>query len=295
MTFKAKMHIVTLATCHNRRVKTLNALSDLYAQKLPQSVTVEHVLVDDGSTDGTAKTVHEQFPDVEIVQGAGDLFWAGGMRHGWQVVSGKTFDALFVYNDDVCLEKDALLRLIETSQQFIKDGGVAEHAVVGAFRSDGAHVTTSYSGLLSTSWWHPLRFKRVDPPVQGYHIVDTLNMNSALIRREALTKVGFLSDYFIHGGADFEFGIKLNKSGGAVILASNYIGVCNRNQEHDNFLNHCLSLYDCYHWILDVRREPISQRMKYYRLHGGVLWPLLWVAPYITLPIKYLVSITSKR
>lgn len=281
------MHIVTLATCHNRRVKTLSALSDLHAQKLPRSVTVEHVLVDDGSTDGTTKAVGKQFPNVEIVQGTGDLFWAGGMRHGWEVVSGKTFDALFVYNDDVHLEKDALLRLIETSQQFIRDGGVAGHAVVGAFRSDDAFMSTSYSGAVRSSWWHPLRFKRVHPPVLGYKQVDTLNMNAALIRHAALTKVGFLSDYFVHRGADFEFGIKLNKSGGAVILASNYIGVCNRNQYENNFLNHCPTLYDCYCWLLDIRREPIRQRMKYYREHGGLFWPLLWIAPYISLPIKY--------
>ena len=289
------MHIVTLATCHNRRVKTLNALSDLYAQELPQSVTVEHVLVDDGSTDGTAKTVHEQFPDVKIVEGTGDLFWAGGMRHGWEVVSGKTFDALFVYNDDVRLEKDALLRLLETSQQFITDGGVAEHVVAGAFRSDDAHITTSYSGVVRSSWWHPLRFKRVDPPVLGYQHVDSLNMNAALIRHAALSKAGFLSDYFIHAGADFEFGLKLNKSGGAVIVAPNYVGICNRNLKQDNYLNYCSSLSHCYSLLLDKRKEPIRQRMKYYQEHGGILWPVLWLAPYLSLPIKYCALKLSTR
>ena len=117
------MRIVTLATCHNRREKTLSALNDLYAQELPESVNVEHVLVDDGSTDGTAAAVAERFPDVEIVPGAGKLFWAGGMRYGWeQAVRGKMFDYLLVYNDDVRLETSALQQLLETSEEYGSTG-----------------------------------------------------------------------------------------------------------------------------------------------------------------------------
>ena len=98
------MHIVTLATCHNRLNKTISSLSDLHSQNLPPDTTLEHVIVDDGSTDGTFNAVRHQFPDVEIVKGSGQLFWAGGMRYGWeQLVRLKTFDFLFVYNDDVNL------------------------------------------------------------------------------------------------------------------------------------------------------------------------------------------------
>lgn len=265
------MRIVTLATCHNRREKTLNALADLHSQVLPESVSVEHVIVDDGSTDGTSEAVAEQFPDVEIVPGTGGLFWAGGMRYGWeQAVRGKVFDYLLVYNDDVRLELDALSRLMEASGRFVADGGGVDHVVVAAFC--GKNGKTSYSGLVRSSRWHPLRFEQVDPPEEGYREVDTLNMNACLMRHEALERAGFLSDYFVHGGADFEYGVKLKKAGGRIFLVAGYVGVCERNEEQDQYMASSSSLLDCYRRLLDFRKQPVSQRFKYYSRHGGVLW-----------------------
>ena len=282
------MRIVTLATCHNRREKTLSALNDLYAQELPEWVNVEHVLVEDGSTDGTAAAVAERFPDVEIVPGAGKLFWAGGMRYGWeQAVRGKMFDYLLVYNDDVRLETSALQRLLKTSEEYVADGGVAEHVVVGAFRSSTCEETT-YSGVVRSSRWHPLRFRKVDPLEKNYQIVDTVNMNSCLITKKALALVGFLSSFYNHGGADYEYGLKLRKSGGSIILAPGYSGICDRNYEQDNFISNSSSLKEAYYKLLSTKNQPFKQRLSYFKRHGGRMWVIYFWAPYLTMPVKYL-------
>lgn len=282
------MHIVTLATCHNRKVRTLSAQKDLHEQVLPDNVNLTHVLVDDGSTDGTTQSVQEHYPDVEIVKGSGDLFWAGGMRHGWeQAVKQKEFDYLFVYNDDVHLIPEAIARLIETSLQYSKDGGASAHVVVGAFsNSDGS--MTSYGGLLRASCWHPLRFRRVEPPDEDYITVDTMNMNGCLISKEALNKVGFLSEYFEHCSADYEYGLKLHKARGSVILASGYIGTCERNDPEGMSLQKGISFLESYRRLLSIKEQPLGQRFKYYSNYGGRLWPLLWLMPYITQPFKYI-------
>lgn len=281
------MHIVTLATCHNRRVKTLSALSDLHAQELPQSVTVEHVIVDDGSTDGTTKAVEEQFPNVEIVHGTGALLWAGGMRFGWvHSVSNKEFDFLFVYNDDVRLAKKAIQGLVNTSLQFVCDGGVTQHIIVGAFYSKETHEV-SYSGLVKNSRWHPLRFKKISPLEMNYRIVDTLNMNSALINREVLNDFGFLSESFAHGGADFDYGLTVVKGGGYIILGSGYAGTCEPNHDQADYIADAKSLGHSYRLLLSPKKQPFKQRMAYYAQHGGILWVFFWLLPYVTLPFKY--------
>ena len=74
------MKVIALATCHNRREKTLRALASLREQVLPDGTALQVCLVDDGSTDGTGAAVAEQFPEVKLLQGDGQLFWAGGMR-----------------------------------------------------------------------------------------------------------------------------------------------------------------------------------------------------------------------
>ena len=76
------MHIVALACCRNRRQLTLSAISDLYGQNLSNDIKLSIVLVDDSSSDGTSQSVLDLYPNVELVDGSGDLYWAGGMRFG---------------------------------------------------------------------------------------------------------------------------------------------------------------------------------------------------------------------
>ena len=54
---------------------------------------------------------------------------------------------------------------------------------------------------------------------------DVCNMNAVLISN-ALKNVGFLSSFFIHSGADFEYCLRLRKSRGSVFVAPKIIGTC---------------------------------------------------------------------
>ena len=184
------MQIVTLTTCHNRSDSTLAALSDLHEQELPHGVSVEHVLVDDGSTDGTSKAVNDCFPDVEILEGNGALFWAGGMRYGWtNSVAAKSFDYLFVYNDDVHFYKTAIDDLLQASKSLIGEDE-SPHVIVGSFISSNGEFTT-YGGRRKSSLWHPLKFANIVEPNGSLQAADTLNMNGALISARLFDKLGF--------------------------------------------------------------------------------------------------------
>lgn len=283
------MHIVTLTTCHNRRDCTLAVLSDLHAQDLPAGVTLAHVIVDDGSSDGTAEAVRARFPDVEIVPGDGQLYWAGGMRHGWtQSASRKAFDYLFVYNDDVRLDKSAIADLVKSSLSLM-ERRAEPHVIAGSFRSADGRATT-YGGRRRSSLWHPLKFAHLVEPDGTLQRADTLNMNGALISRSALSRVGFLSDYFVHSGADFEFGLKLRKAGGAVFVSERHIGRCDLNPETNALPEHSRTLKDGLRRLFDRKREPFRQRLHYYRRHGGLLWPVYWVAPYITIWFRHVLK-----
>lgn len=279
--------IHTLATCHNRKEKTLASLTDLHRQELHEGVTLEHTIVDDGSSDGTCEAVSHRFPAVEILQGHGSLYWAGGMRYGWeQSVKTRKFDYLFVYNDDVRLNTGALNHLISTSSCYLSNNGVQRHAVAGAF-TDSIGELTTYSGAVKTTSWHPFRVQRIEPPKTGFKFVDTMNMNGALISRPALSAVGFLSDFFIHGGADFEYGLKLNKVGGKVLLASGHIGSCDRNSTKGTELEPGITLMESYRRLCSVKGQPPVQRLKYCRQYAPWLWPIIWASPYIQLPIRH--------
>jgi len=273
------MRILTMAVCHNRREKTLRALDDLHRQVLPAGTRVAHVLVDDASGDGTAEAVAGSFPDVEIFQGSGSLYWAGGMRYGWDRIRDREFDYLFVYNDDVHLYEDALGRLMAC---FVAHAGPDSRIgiAVGSF-SDPSGFVTTYGGQVREKRWHPLRFRRVDPRDQAFE-VDTLNMNGALISSALLCSQGFLSDYFVHSGADFDYGSRVRNAGWKILAAPGYVGWCERNRPAAVQGGSVAQRLRRRH---DDKRVPIRVHFHNCRAHCGWAWPFFFLSPYLKILI----------
>lgn len=289
------MIIQTLATCHNRKAKTLLSLRDLHQQELRKEIILQHTIVDDGSTDGTSEVISEIFPRVEIIYGTGNLFWAGGMRLGWEEsIQEKKFDFLFVYNDDARFEASALEKLLKTSDDFLKAHGPAPLAIAGAF-TDHSLTRSTYGGVILKHNWNPFSFTHTPPSSTKYKIVDSLNMNGALINKDALTKVGFLSSFFVHGGADFEFGLKLRRQGGFVLLSPGYIGTCDKNTDSQTSKDLDLTLLQGFRRLIGPKELPPRQRFSYCRRYAPILWPAFWIYPYLSYFVKRLSSWVRKK
>lgn len=282
------MKIIALTTCHNRQDKTLRALRSLQAQSLPSGCSLQICLVDDGSSDGTGDAVRSAFPDVKVLQGTGDLYWAGGMRFGWEkYVKHQNFDYLLVFNDDVQLYPGAVSMLI--SAGVIMSARKHEaHAVVGAFK-DTKTNTVSYSGVVRSSLWHPLLFDKL-PPTEFLQQCDTLNMNFALLSFKALTLTGFLSSEFTHCKADFDFGLRLWKKGGVVVLAPGFMGKCERNPVKGSSSEPGIPFWWRWQRLTSIKEHPPKESALYLRRHGGFLWPIFWGIPYFWICAESLIS-----
>lgn len=91
----------------NRKTYTRNCLLSLRKQT---SQAFKVVVTDDGSTDGTGAMLAEEFPEVTVITGDGNLWWAAGVNraiaHALECCAAD--DLILVLNDDLLLPETYL-------------------------------------------------------------------------------------------------------------------------------------------------------------------------------------------
>jgi len=79
----AVKNIYIIIPVHNRKSLTLACLKNLKTNGDLQKYQV--IVVDDGSSDRTAEEVAENYPEVTILKGDGNLWWTGAIFHSDQI------------------------------------------------------------------------------------------------------------------------------------------------------------------------------------------------------------------
>lgn len=211
-------------TCFNRIGKTIQCLSSLAQQAYgsSQDVRLSIFLVDDGSRDGTTEVVARKFPSVNIIQGTGSLYWAGGMRLALSYVLTEPCEYVVFLNNDVVLESDALARAIS----LIEKRKLKEKDTICVGSTLGLDGKITYGGYsVRKRSFGGLEFLPCLPgPVDKY--CDTMNGNFVCMSRAVFEKVGNISSNFVHQYADVEYGLRARRLGISLTLLANPIGVC---------------------------------------------------------------------
>lgn len=270
--------VVALIACFNRQAKTLGCLQCLEKAFSLAKIAPSCVVLDDGSTDGTAATVRDAFPWVHVIDGAGDLFWNRGMYEAWRCAHAEGFDAYLWVNDDVVLEADALKRALDCmAATRDKDGRPA--IVVGSLRWPGTD-RVAYGGVVRPNRWLRTRFRIVQPGTSATDC-ETMNGNFVLIPREVVDRVGLLDPAFEHGMGDFDYGLRARAAGCRVVAMPGFVGECSRNPVGGSFADLSLPRFKRFRKLLDRRFLPPRSWLHFTRRHGGVLWPAFWIWPYL--------------
>jgi GT2 family glycosyltransferase len=196
---------------HNRRRYTECALGCLARQTWPD---LHAIVVDDGSTDGTAEMVRRDFPDVTLLRGDGSLFWTGaanlGIRHALESASPE--DYVLALNDDLEIDDD----FVETLVRFAM---ARPRALVGAVTVDITDPERIDDGGVSINWWtakHRVlnRGRRLSEFASGHTTRPSyLTGRGVCIPVSALLEVGLYDDRHFQQCGDSELPIRAARRG----------------------------------------------------------------------------------
>jgi len=269
--------IAVLITCHNRKDKTIQCLTALYIQQgLNKDYKLEVFLVNDASTDGTGEAVKNQFPEVNIILGNGNLFWNRGMHLAWETAAvTKDFDYYLWLNDDTFLENNAI--------QFLLHEKFSDAIVSGTTQSQHDQKAT-YGGYTN-------KLRKLLIPNGNYQKSDYCNGNCVLIPKKVFHKLGNLDPIFHHALGDFDYSLRARKKGIDILVAPEFIGYCETHASSPkwrsnslNFIKRFKNLYTplngCYppeFYIFDRRHNGLLKAcMHYFSINLRCLFPKLW-------------------
>jgi hypothetical protein len=168
----------------------------------------EIIVVDNGSKDGSAKDISQEFPDVKLVRHKRNLGFAAGNNSALDSAKGKY---LALLNNDMVVDPQWLTKLIaiiEKDQRIGACGGGRldwnrenpPHNKKNILRTI-KHLN-KYTGL---PWEENNREKLEN--------VDTLSGGVVLIRREIIDKIGFFDKNFFAYAEDRDFFARMSRAG----------------------------------------------------------------------------------
>ncbi len=213
--------IVVVMTCHNRKNKTVNCLAKLHDGNT--KYLYHHIVVDAGSTDGTAQAVEAaDYSDVQLVNAEPTLFWNGGMYRGIDegMKHADEYDYMLLVNDDVDFAHGIIDTLVDYAERPEKKGSV----IVGPTCSDKGEF--SYGGILYNSRGIGYTMIGADSPDT---VCTTFNANCTLIPMDIMRTVKNVDPYYKHSMGDFDLGFRITRMGRRIYVMPEYVGTCNDN------------------------------------------------------------------
>jgi len=209
---KIRLEIVT--PVHNRRNITLQCLKSI-SRINSEGLDIHTIIVDDGSTDGTSEAIREQFPEVEIVQGDGNLWFTEGTNVGVRAALKHQPDYVLTINDDQVFDENAIKFMVETAEKYPR-------SIVGSLLLlwDTPHKLFQVAPRWETRlgcwrhWYHQTVWTIPQKPWE----VDLIVGNCVLVPAAAIKEQGLMNSERYPNFGDCEYTPRLKRSGWRLLI-----------------------------------------------------------------------------
>jgi GT2 family glycosyltransferase len=221
------IRLAIVSPVHNRRELTLQCLRSL--SRIDRTgLEVFIFIVDDGCTDGTREAIEDNFPDVNIVQGTGELWYTAGTNLGVVAALKHKPDYVLCINDDSIFDEKSIQRLIACAERHPR-------SVIGGLLLywDRPHRVFQVAPVWNTwkgGWQHWQTQTVWTVPKRPWE-VDVIVGNCVLYPAAGFEDAGMMNPRISAQYGDSEFTTRLKKRGWRLLVEPRAHVFCQPNAE----------------------------------------------------------------
>lgn len=264
------MKLAIVLSTYNRCKKTKTALDGIIGSinKYDNAIRYHFFVCDDASSDGTCEMLNT-YDYISVIHGTGKLFWCKSMHRAMQVAKAWDADFYLMINDDVEFNENVIEVMFSSYAQIGGIGGICGSTL------DSNRLEFTYGG----------REKDNTPivPTGSIQPCYWTNWNCFLIDREVVNIVGLIDSKYQHSFGDYDYSFRMNKAGIPVMVATDYVGTCDRNVIKNTFRSSDVSRFRRFKMLFSPKGMPILSYMHFNLNVNGKKYFLRYLWGYFSL------------
>ena len=264
--------VLALATCFNRKEKTINAVKRLTDGN--PTLEMSFIITDDNSSDGTAEAL-AQFHNVTVLHGDGNLYYSRGMRKAIEEAKKRKtgYDYCLLFNDDVQFYDHCIEYLVSKAEQ--KDA-------VWCGPTCDEQGKLVYSGIIRRSKWKP-KYKHLLAEDENGVQCETLNGNCVLLPWHIFMDAENMPEIYRQYFSDYHYGFAITRKGYEIMAPDQFVGMCKDDTVKQNsWKDTSLSVKERIQKKESVKGLPFNEYFYYlyhnYNLGTAIVYSL---TPYV--------------
>jgi GT2 family glycosyltransferase len=178
--------------------------------------SLEIVVSDNGSTDGTLEALDRHFPGVTVLANGKNLFWAGGNNVGIEYAMAHGADYVFLLNNDIAVDPELVSELVRVGESDPAIGVLGPK--IYYYDENGLEGRTIWYAAARIFLWRGIaahvgireldegQYDQVGP-------TDYVTGCALMIKREVVEKIGLIDPIYVAYGEDMDWSHRARLAG----------------------------------------------------------------------------------